>query len=101
MAALLNEQCRGKLPGAPIFTDATGAAWDRFTWRDAVNAAVAVAGLPVEASAYTLRHSLLTRLVEAGKPLAVVASIAGTSVAQIEASYFHLSDDGAVEALAL
>ena len=95
VAAFPNEQCRSKLPAAPVFTDAQGRLWDRLKWKREVATAVAAAGFPPATgpldaiTAYTLRHSLLTEMVEAGSPLAVIAEIAGTSLAQLTETSLH------------
>lgn len=100
-AAFFTEHCKGKLPTAPIFADAAGAAWTRHTWKDEVRDAAKAAGLPVETTAYSLRHSLLTEIIDGGAPLAVVAKVAGTSVDELSKTYHHLTDDSSVAALAL
>ena len=101
VAEFLDQQCRAKLPSAPIFTDGGGTRWNKDTWKDAVRAAVKAAELPGEVTAYTLRHSLLTELVEGGAPLSVVARIAGTSVEMLTKVYHHLTDEAAEKALAV
>lgn len=101
VAAFFTEHCKGKLPAAPIFPDATGAPWTRHTWKDEVHDAAKAAKLPAETTAYSLRHSLLTEIIDGGAPLAVVAKVAGTSVEELSKTYHHLTDDSSVAALAL
>lgn len=101
VAEFLDKQCRRKLPATPIFADEQGARWNKDTWKDAVRAAVTAAELPAEVTAYTLRHSLLTELVEGGAALSVVARIAGTSVDMLTKVYHHLTDEAAEKALAV
>ena len=79
-----------KLPAAWLFSRADGRRWDRFSWRDAINAGVAAAKLPKAVCAYTLRHSAITDLVTSGLDLFHVAQLAGTSVAMIEKHYGQL-----------
>lgn len=98
-ASLLAEQAADKLPSAPLFMRANGKPWDKETWKRPIAAAVAVAQLPGEATAYTLRHSTITDLVSAGLPLLTIAQISGTSAEMIERHYGHLASDAAVEAL--
>lgn len=98
-ANLLAAQAKNKLPGAPLFMRANGAAWNKDAWKLPIAAAVAAAGLPSEATAYTLRHSTITDLVEAKLPLLTIAQISGTSVQMIEKHYGHLARDAAVKAL--
>ena len=81
---------KGKLPAAWLFSRAEGKRWDRFSWRDAINDAVAAAKLPKAVCAYTLRHSAITDLVTSGLDLFHVAQLAGTSVAMIEKHYGQL-----------
>jgi integrase len=58
------------------------------------------ARVPAAASAYTLRHSVITDLIRARLPILTVAQLSGTSVAMIERHYGHLVRDDAEEALA-
>ncbi|WP_408589424.1 tyrosine-type recombinase/integrase [Novosphingobium sp.] len=96
---LLAEQAKNKLPTAPLFMRANGKAWDKSSWKLPIKAAVIKAGLPAEASAYTLRHSTITDLVTAGLPLLTIAQISGTSAEMIERHYGHLTSGVAVKAL--
>lgn len=98
-AKLLTAQAKNKLPGASLFMRANGRAWDKNSWKLPIGAAVAAAGLPNGATAYTLRHSTITDLVTAGLPLLTIAQISGTSAEMIERHYGHLASDAAVKAL--
>ena len=98
-AKLLTAQAADKLPGAPLFMRANGKAWDKNSWKVPIAAAVAAAGVPTNATAYTLRHSTITDLVSAGHPLLTIAQISGTSAEMIERHYGHLASDAAVRAL--
>ena len=98
-ANLLASQAKDKLPGAPLFMRTHGKAWDKNTWKLPIAAAVAAAGLPSDATAYTLRHSTITDLVSANLPLLTIAQISGTSAEMIERHYGHLASDAAVKAL--
>lgn len=98
-ANLLADQAKDKLPGAPLLMRANGKAWDKNSWKLPIAAAVAVAELPGNATAYTLRHSTITDLVSAGLPLLTIAQISGTSAEMIERHYGHLASDAAVKAL--
>jgi site-specific recombinase XerD len=99
-AELFAKQKTDKLPAAPLFTRANGKAWDKHTWKAPIKTAVKAAGLPAEATAYTLRHSVISELVEAGLPILTIAQISGTSVEMIERHYGHLNAAAAVDALA-
>lgn len=98
-AALCAKQAEDKLPGAWLFMRANGKAWDRNSWKLPIAAAVKAAGLPMGATAYTLRHSTITDLVSGGLPLLTIAQISGTSAEMIERHYGHLASDAAVKAL--
>ena len=98
-ARLFEDQSKNKRPAAPIFTRAGGERWNSDSWKHPISAAVAAAGLPAEATAYTLRHSTITDLVRAGLPLLTIAQISGTSAEMIEKHYGHLARDAAVKAL--
>lgn len=100
VTVFLVEQAKGKLPTAPMFMRPDGKAWNKDSWKGPIKAAVTTAGLPTAASAYTLRHCVITDLVNSGLPVLTVAQISGTSIAMIQAHYGHLVGDAAVEALA-
>jgi site-specific recombinase XerD len=61
---------------------------------------VTAAKLPQAATAYSLRHSVITDLVTAGLDLLTIAQISVTSVAMIERHYGHLRQHYAAQALA-
>ncbi|WP_374420945.1 tyrosine-type recombinase/integrase [Novosphingobium arvoryzae] len=99
-AKLLAAQAKDKLPSAPLFMRSNGKPWDKNTWKLPIAAAVRAAGLPADATAYTLRHSTITDLVSLGLPLLTIAQISGTSAEMIERHYGHLASNAAVKALA-
>jgi integrase len=98
-AKLLTSQSKNKLPTAPLFMRANGKPWNKDSWKIPMAAAVAAAGLPPKATAYTLRHSTITDLVTERLPLLTIAQISGTSAEMIERHYGHLASDAAVKAL--
>lgn len=98
-AELFAEQCKGKLPGAPLFMQADGKRWDAEAWKVPIRAAAEAAGLPVEVCAYTIRHSAISDLVQSGIDLFTVATYAGTSVKEIEDTYGKLRPNTAQQAL--
>lgn len=98
-ASLLSSQSENKLPSAPLFMRSNGKAWDKNSWKLPIAAAGIKAGLPSGATAYTLRHSTITDLVQAGLPLLTIAQISGTSAEMIERHYGHLASDAALSAL--
>ncbi|WP_299196730.1 tyrosine-type recombinase/integrase [uncultured Erythrobacter sp.] len=100
IADFFADQVNGKLPAAPIFSRSGGAVWNKDAWKYPIKEAVNAAGLPGAASAYTLRHSVITDLIRARLPILTVAQLSGTSVVMIEKHYGHLVRDDAEEALA-
>lgn len=98
--ALLKEQAKGKLPGAPLIAYRDGSAWHKDRWKEIIQQARDTAGLPAATCAYTLRHSVITDLLSlGGMDVLTVARIAGTSIVQIEKHYGHLLKAHAVEAM--
>lgn len=100
IADFFADQVKDKLPAAPIFARTGGEAWNKDAWKYPIKEAVNAADLPGAASAYTLRHSVITDLIRARLPILTVAQLSGTSVAMIEKHYGHLVRDDAEEALA-
>lgn len=98
-AEFFKEQCANKLPSATIFMLADGRTWNKDLWKGPIKTAAAKAGLPANTTAYSLRHSTITDLVQV-LDLLTVAQISGTSVQMIQAHYGHLRHDRAAEALA-
>jgi integrase len=98
-ATLFAEQSKDKDAAVPLFTRSNGKAWDKETWKLPIAAAVKSANLPAGATAYTLRHSTITDLVNGRLPLLTIAQISGTSVQMIEKHYGHLDQDVAEMAL--
>lgn len=86
---LFRKQARRKLPGAPLLARANGRPWDKNSWKLPIAEAVIAAKLPVGTTAYTLRHSTITDLVNGGLPLLTVAQISDTSAEMIERHYGH------------
>jgi len=100
-ANFLKKQSKGKSPGTPLFARADGKAWNKDAWKGPVKDAVAAANraaevahdessaLPTNVTAYTLRHSVITDLVDADVNALTIAFLSGTSVAMIEKHYFQ------------
>jgi integrase len=99
-AEFFDEASKDKLPGAPLLSRADGKAWNKDAWKKPVKAAAKAAKLPSGATAYTMRHSVISDLVHDGLDLLTVAQISGTSVAMIEEHYGHLRSNVAAGALA-
>jgi integrase len=99
-ALFFDEIAKGKLPSAPLLRRYDGSAWDKDSWKKPIKTAAGAAGLPPSVSAYTMRHSTITDLVnDTDLPLLTVAQISGTSVAMIERHYGKLRQDRAAVAL--
>lgn len=99
-AKLLKVLSHNKLPNAPLFSRWDGQAWNKDSWKGPIKKAAIEAKLPTETTAYTLRHSTITDLVQGGLDLLTIAQISGTSVAMIEKHYGHLQLKRAAAALA-
>lgn len=99
-AAFFAAQCKGKLPAAPLFARADGAAWNKDSWKAPFKEAAMAAGLPADATAYALRHATITDLLNAGLSTLIVAKLADTSLPMIEKHYGHLVQGEAQKALA-
>ncbi len=100
-AAFFAEQCKGKLPTAPLLARADGSAWNKDAWKYPVKDAVLAAELPAAATAYALRHSTITDLIALHKlDTLTVAQLSGTSLLMIEKHYGHLLREHAAKALA-
>lgn len=100
IAQLFEMAATNKASTAPLLARAGGQAWNKDSWKGPIKDAAKNATLPAEASAYTLRHSVISDLVHGGLDLLTVAQISGTSVAMIEKHYGHLRSDVAAVALA-
>lgn len=100
IADFFEVQVTDKLPAALIFSRSGVDPWNKDAWKYPIKDAVRAAGLPSAASAYTLRHSVITDLIRARLPILTVAQLSGTSVAMIERHYGHLVRDDADDALA-
>lgn len=90
---------KDKPRNAFLFQRANGKRWDKDSWKGPVKDAVIAAGLPPEATIYTVRHSVITDLVVGGLDLATVAKLAGTSLLMIDKHYHKLVKSRATAAL--
>ncbi|AMO21679.1 tyrosine-type recombinase/integrase [Ramlibacter solisilvae] len=99
-ATFFADLCKDKLPGAPLFSRASGKAWDKDAWKYPVKDAVTAAKLPDGVTCYAIRHSVITDLIHSGLDTLTVAQLSGTSVLMIERHYGHLTRDHARDALA-
>ncbi|MGV8921348.1 MAG: tyrosine-type recombinase/integrase [Pseudomonas sp.] len=99
--ALLDRLAKSKKPNDHMFTRPDGKPWQSSDWSEAVNDAVARAGLPSETVLYTLRHCWITDAITGGLDLLTVARLTGTSLAMIEKHYGHLVHGAARDKLAM
>jgi integrase len=76
--------------GEYLFTMASGQPWKASDQTRRFKAALKAAGLPEDGSVYTLRHSYISRAIEAGIGPTIVAENCGTSVRLLEKTYSHL-----------
>jgi integrase len=99
-ALFLSESAGGRAAEEPLFIQDNGLAWSKDAWKKPIKVAASLAGLPSSTTAYTLRHSTITDLIQSGLNLLAVAQLSGTSVRMIERHYGHLQRESAAEALA-
>lgn len=95
-APMLRALCKGKHPMAWLVTD-TGLQWKRHRWALLIRAAIAYANakakpaerIPEAASAYSLRHSRISELLQVfGVDPVTVAHQTGTSLAMMQLYYW-------------
>lgn len=84
---------KSRIGAAPLIPDVYGKRWNKDAWKKPFKAAVTAAGLPDKTVIYTLRHCAITELIAGGMDSHLVAKIAGTSTAMIDANYGHLRVD--------
>lgn len=97
--AYLLTQAANKLPAAPLLSRADGSAWHKDSWKKPFKTAAQLAGLDGNITAYALRHSTITDLVNAGFDLLRVGQLSGTSQRMIEQHYGHLVPSRGADAL--
>jgi integrase len=84
------ELIEDKSPADLIFTMANGQPWKRSDQTRPFKRALAAAGLPTDGSMYALRHTYISRAIEADIGLKTIAKNCGTSVRMVEKTYSHL-----------
>lgn len=82
---------RGK--GEPLLSRPDGRGWKPSDQQRPMARAIAQAGLDPAGTFYALRHSYISRSIEAGMPLTVLAENCGTSVRMIEKTYAKVLAD--------
>lgn len=109
LARKLRQAAHGRPDDAPLLLRGSGQPWSddpSADYRLDVQAIVKAIGLGPEVTMYALRHSNITRMLLAGWPIRLVASLHNTSVGQIERNYSraiteHSGDDYTPESLQL
>lgn len=87
-AGFLHGAAKAKHRDAPLLPNADGDRWQRSAGHQRkVKRAAALAKLPANVTLYTLRHAHVSRAIDAGMPLSLVAKNLGTSLRMIEANY--------------
>ena len=81
---------KDKIGAAPMLATSYGQRWDKDSWKKIFKEAVETANLPSAVVMYSLRHTAISEMILAGMDSFIVAKLAGTSVAMIEANYGHL-----------
>jgi integrase len=89
LARLLKQSAAGRGDGDPLLVQSDGSRWNTKDKRDykMFRAVVERAGLDKTTTAYSLRHSSITRALVAGVPTTIVARLHDTSTKQIELHY--------------
>jgi integrase len=77
-------------PNEPLLQPSEGGRWLKSMQHRRMKAALAAAKLPKTASFYTVRHTYVSRSIERGMPLTLLAENVGTSLKMIEANYAHM-----------
>lgn len=88
---LCREARKDKLPGAPLFIDPSGKAWNKSVWCGLFRSACEAAGLGRDVVLYSLRHTAISEMIQAGMDAFTLARMAGTSTAMIDKHYGHLA----------
>lgn len=99
-AKFFEERAKAKLPGAPLLARSNGSAWNKDAWKYPVKDAVLAAELPGSVTAYVMRHSVITDLMNSGLDPLTVGQLSGTSLVMIQRHYGHLTQKQARIALA-
>jgi site-specific recombinase XerD len=70
-----------------LFVRSDGSRWKKSDQTRPIKDALKSAGLSAEGSIYALRHTYISRAIEGGVPLNIIADNCGTSVRMIEKTY--------------
>ncbi len=83
----------GRPGDEPLLQPAEGGRWLKSMQHRRMKAALAAAKLSTSASFYALRHTYISRAIENGMPLTLLAENVGTSLRMIEQNYAHMLAD--------
>jgi integrase len=76
-----------RAPDEFLFVQSNGNRWKRSDQTRPLKRALKKASLPLDGSLYALRHTYVSRAIEGGVPLNIIAENCGTSVRMIEKTY--------------
>lgn len=105
-APLFRELCKGKHPNAWLVMDGEARQWERHRWSKQIRAAIAYANasakpeqrIPVNATAYSFRHSRISELLQVyGVDPVTVAHQTGTSLAMMQLYYWKFVPSAIIE----
>jgi hypothetical protein len=87
LAKRLKAEALGRADHEPLLRDNDGATWTRTKHQLPFARAATAAGLPREATAYSLRHTFITSCLLKGIPVRLVAASVDSSVTYVEQTY--------------
>jgi integrase len=88
--AFFKRVAHGKALRDILLPRADGERWLKSNQQQPMKKALRAARLSKSASMYTFRHTYISRAIERGMPLPLIAENVGTSVRMIEVVYFHM-----------
>jgi len=86
-AAFLQRLAGKRAPTDPLLPQGDGTRWPRSGHHRSIKRALALAKLPATVSFYTLRHAHISRAIDNGMPLSLIAENCGTSLLMIQRNY--------------
>lgn len=88
--AICKKHCKGKQPHEPVFTQNNGSAWTQDRLDERFRMIRELAKVRDQVTIYSFRHLWISDMMEDPKiPVGTIASMAGTSIEQIERTYGH------------
>jgi integrase len=86
-ADFLSKISEGRDPQGFLFVRRDGSRWKKSDQTRPIKEALRAAGFSTDGTIYALRHTYISRAIEGGVPLNVIADNCGTSVRMIEKTY--------------